>query len=328
MGENRDLGSGPLGMWIALRFIESRSAQRQLVLSWPASWCAAVMVMIALTAAWHVDGAEPLTAATAKIDLLRHASPFRSFAFDFETRHFSRSDARLSTVHIESDSQRRPLGPPALFGARDLPAGTYEIRAAWRGAPNGTLTAHIGPSQLVFRNLPAADADRPSPDARLQLATGVRSLTIEGDRAAARAAAGVEIVRVDAPDLPIGAVAHRAAQYDRADTFFLDEDAYPEPSGFWVAGGRTADVTVANHGNRVDLFLRNAPVANQLSVDVDGESRELMLGPGEEQLLAWPQTAGRPAVRVRIRSRSGFRPSTTEAGSTDQRYLGCWIEVR
>jgi hypothetical protein len=138
----------------------------------------------------------------------------------------------------------------------------------------------------------------------------------------------VEIVRVDAPDLPIGAVAHRAARYDRADTFFLDEDAYPEPSGFWVAGGRTADVTVANHGNRVDLFLRNAPVANQLSVDVDGESRELMLGPGEEQLLAWPQTAGRPAVRVRIRSRSGFRPSTTEAGSTDQRYLGCWIEVR
>src|SRR6185436_4476479 len=142
---------------------------------------------------------------------------------------------------------------------------------------------------------PAADADRPSPDARLKLATGVRSLTIEGDRAAVRAAAGMELVRVDAPDLPIGAVAHRAAQYERADTFFLDEDAYPEPSGFWVAGGRTADVTLANHGNRVDLFLRNAPVANQLSVDVDGESRELMLGPGEEQLLAWPQTAGRPA---------------------------------
>ncbi len=317
-----------LGLWIGLSVIESTNSKRPFLLSWPANWCAAGMVMIAFTLAWHVDGAKPLTAATAKIDLLRHASPLRPLAFDFETRQFSRPNARLSTLPIESDSQRRPPRLPAIFSARDLPAGTYEIRAAWHEAPAGALTARIGLTQLVFRNLTAADTDKPSTDARLQLPSGVRSFTIEGDSAAAGAVAGVEIVRVEAPDFAMGPFAHYAARYDRADTFFLDDQSYPEPTGFWVAGGRTAEVTLATHGNRVDLFLRNAPVANQLAVDMDGERRDLTVGPGEEQMLAWPQSAGRPFVRLRIRSRSGFRPSTTEPGSTDQRYLGCWVEVR
>ena len=73
--------------------------------------------------------------------------------------------------------------------------------------------------------------------------------------------------------------------------------------------------------------MRNGPVDNRVRFDVDGTVRELTLGPGEEQVLDLSKVPGR-AVRAQITSQSGFRPSTMEPGSTDMRYLGCWIELR
>jgi hypothetical protein len=60
---------------------------------------------------------------------------------------------------------------------------------------------------------------------------------------------------------------------------------------------------------------------------VDGHAQQLTLAAGEETLVPLPH-ADVSGLRVRITSQSGFRPSTAEPGSTDLRYLGCWIELR
>ena len=74
--------------------------------------------------------------------------------------------------------------------------------------------------------------------------------------------------------------------------------------------------------------MRNAPVPNRIAIEVNGDTQELMLGAGEERLVSLPQAQDKQSLRLRITSQSGFRPSTTDPGSTDLRYLGCWVEIR
>jgi hypothetical protein len=87
-------------------------------------------------------------------------------------------------------------------------------------------------------------------------------------------------------------------------------------------------VIVASRDGHLDLFVRNGPVDNQVTIDVDGKAHDLSLKPGEEQLVRLTNSHGRSFARVRITSRNGFRPSMAEPGSADLRYLGCWVETR
>jgi hypothetical protein len=113
-----------------------------------------------------------------------------------------------------------------------------------------------------------------------------------------------------------------------ATIYFLDRGAFPEASGFWVSGSDQARVVVSNYGAPLRVFLRNAPVENTIAVVVDGDRREAGLHPGEETTLVIPRRRATPDVVVGIQTTSGFRPSETEPGSTDVRYLGCWVEIR
>src|SRR5207244_8407244 len=105
-----------------------------------------------------------------------------------------------------------------------------------------------------------------------------------------------------------GSPAHRAAHYQTTDAFFLDENAYPEPTGFWVAGGRVAAIVLGNSVGDFDLFVRNAPVDNIVSIHVDNDrNTELTLQPGEERIVRLPKLP-RGAYRVvRVMSQHGFR---------------------
>jgi hypothetical protein len=336
-------GSTIAAMWLVLRVARSRGGavsgrvnsdsehRREVSLSWHTTWSAAVALMIAFTLAWQVDGAQPLTPATAVVNILRHATPIRSQAYDYGASHFEPADALLSSLRLGTDRQRRPAASPTLFEARDLPAGAYRLQVESRRPNEGTLVVHAGSSELSLRVVSVALAENGSSDAVLRLPTSVRSLTVDGDAAAARAGATLELVPLPSAVGLVdnaGESAHRAVHYESADVFFLDEQAYPEPTGFWVAGGRTAVVTIANRGDHQELHVRNAPVDNQIVVSVNGEMQELTLGPGEERQVTLPHTPdGRP-LRVRITSRNGFRPSTTEPGSADLRYLGCWVDMR
>ena len=223
-------GATAVTLLIALRVTRSKG-----LCSWESTWCAAAAVMIALTLAWHVDGTQPLTPETAQVNLLRHASTIRSLAYDFSASHVERPGVLLSQMRIGTDHQRRPASSPTFFVARDVPAGAYEVRVP---APlaDGTLTMRVGSTPLPFLKATSADGQRLLRDSEFILPVRVRSIEIDGDAAVARSAAGVELVPVQRDETSslqrANEVAHRAARYESADAFFLDDNAYPEPTGF------------------------------------------------------------------------------------------------
>ena len=53
-----------------------------------------------------------------------------------------------------------------------------------------------------------------------------------------------------------------------------------------------------------------------------------MLQPGEARLVDIPIDPDRLAVKLRVTTSAGAKPTDFERGSTDRRFLGCWIEVR
>jgi hypothetical protein len=119
-------------------------------------------------------------------------------------------------------------------------------------------------------------------------------------------------------------------QYGPAFVYFFDEGAFVEQPGFWVrgaAGTRVAAMSI-QPGEPLQLFIRNAPVKNLVSLDIDDQVQTLELQPREERHVPIPSASGRRASLITIRTDSGFRPSQVEPGSTDNRYLGVWVEVR
>jgi hypothetical protein len=123
-------------------------------------------------------------------------------------------------------------------------------------------------------------------------------------------------------------IADRAARYGTVSVYFLSSGAFPEPQGFWLEGGSQARVVISNYGAPLRVFLRNAPVENTIAVEVDGDRREAGLHPGEETTLVVSRKRATADVLVQFQTTHGFRPSEREAGSTDVRYLGCWVEIR
>ena len=326
-------GAAAATVCLAFRFFTDRRGRDDeappTLLPWQAIWCAAVAVMLAFTLTWRIDGAQPLTIQNAQIHLLERASTFEARAIDLEARHIKPASAWLSALEMDSDHQRRPPSAPILFAAHDLPAGTYQLVVASNRRAEGTLTVRVGSTPLPFMTVPSLIAQSQPADVPILLSTAVRSLTVEADNEAMRSVSVLKLQPIARAESPgHGVSARRAVRYTSADVFFLDDDAYPEPTGFWVAGGRSTEVAIATHGDSVTLFVRNAPVGNRVTIDADGETRELTLDPGEEQLVNLPARQDRKTIRVRVRSETGFRPSAIDPSNMDLRYLGCWLETR
>jgi hypothetical protein len=118
-------------------------------------------------------------------------------------------------------------------------------------------------------------------------------------------------------------------RYGPALVFLMGGRAYVERQGTWVAGGSSADFVISpDDGAQVRAFVRNPPVENQVTLEGHGWRQELVLKPGEERLVTLPISVGTGAVWLRVTAAHGARPTQFEPGSTDARYLGCWIETR
>ncbi len=314
------------------RFSDSRAPAGAPLLSSAAIWCLTAAPMIALTLVWRTGGVQPLTPARSAVGLLRQASASRPIAYDFGMHRFEPSRDALSRVRVRSDAERPRASPAHLLSALAIPAGTYRLHLTSVRSVEGTLTLRLGDTLLPYWSAPAAGALLPASELSVRLPVDVRSLVVEGDAAALRSISSVELEPVHPAEssgsAAAGGTAHRGVRYASSDTFFLDENAYPEPTGFWVAGGRTARTVIASEGQKLELFLRNAPVDNTVVIDIDGERHELTLGPREERVVALARVRPGPYASVRVTSRSGFRPSELDTGSRDLRYLGCWVEPR
>jgi hypothetical protein len=288
-------------------------------------------VMAAVSIVWKVRAVEPVTAPPAQIEALRRMASSRVAVFDLSSHRRLRGEeawAMRIAAPVRRPGRgegRAPNRPLAVFPS--LPAGAYVLSVKRHGAGDGLLMVGVGNDQFAIVTQPLAAFDA---GLRLNLPAGARTLTIRGDEAARDELDLVELRPAAPAAFPMTtSAARRAVRYDSLVAFFLDDRAFPEPSGFWVGGERETLVVLAPDERRgsLALLLRNAPVDNTVSLEFSGRREEIALKPGEERRVELPLDASSGSVLVRIRSSAGFRPSEVDPNSRDTRLLGVYCRV-
>ncbi len=291
----------------------------------------ALSATAAVAATWRMRGINPITAAPAQLELLRALGERRVIAFDLDARRRVSPDALVSRTRIELSVDRARAGARSgrpLVTLAAVPAGEYRVTMRHRGG-DGWIMAGVGadrdPFALVTEPLAAFAAGQ-----LLQLPVDVRTLIVRADDDAGQSVDGIDLqplrlLRVD--EKPVDGYARRAVRYTGVTAFFMDDRAFAEPNAFWVGGARDTTVVLLQDQPAASqpLLVRNAPVENRLSLTAGSWTQDLQLGPGEERRVDVPAAGGVAAVR--IRSASGFRPSESDPGSRDTRFLGIYVRV-
>jgi len=290
---------------------------------------AATTGMIALSIVWRSNHASPLTLPTGNLEFLRHYDP-QGLAFRLNPkRRLEAADLLPDLVLVSNHDPAHADGP--LLVLDRPPAATYEISADVAGANAGLLTIttdrEFGPQWKIDLR----DA-RGSWRQVLNLPVAVGGLAIDGDAATRRALGSISIRALEAPGwrkrLTAAEPIH-AVRYGPAVVFFLDGHAFTEPAGTWIAGGYDAVFAIApDPGAPIRLFVRNAPVQNDVTLESGAWRQTLALKPGEERMVDVPADAAGPGVLLRVATTAGFRPADVDPATTDRRLLGCWIETR
>lgn len=117
-------------------------------------------------------------------------------------------------------------------------------------------------------------------------------------------------------------------RFGGSDVFFLDDEVYPEGSGFWTKGERTASFLFATDAGRpaIALTLRNGPHQNVVTVQAGALVRPETLQPDETRTLTIPVDPD-GLVTISVTTSRGFRPADV-SGSRDRRNLGVWVEIK
>lgn len=287
----------------------------------------------ALATTWAIRGKDPLTAAPAQLDLLRALGGSRVVAFDLDGWRRVTRDALVSRMRIDLPVAEPPAGARgnrALVTLSAVPAGEYQVSVRHRGG-DGWIMVGVGldrdPFALITEPVSTVAAGR-----LVRFPVDVRSLTVRADEEARRGLESIELqpLRILRSDRkPVAGNARRAVRYGSVTAFFMDDRAFAEPNGFWVGGARETTVVLQRDepSGAQPLLLRNAPVSNRVSLSAGSWKQDLEMAADEERRVDIPADAGRGVAWVRIRSASGFRPSNSDSGSRDTRFLGVYVRV-
>jgi hypothetical protein len=219
---------------------------------------------------------------------------------------------------------------PLLVLARP-PAATYEIEATLSGAGAARITATVdrefGPQWSW--DLPAEPGVwRHS----LTLPLDVPVLAVNVGDDARRAVDSISIralTVVTAPDRLTGDAPIHSTRLGPAVLFLRGGHAYTERGGTWIGGGDFGEFVIApDTGAPMRVFVRNAPVRNQVTLESGEWRRTLTLEPREERMFDIPDRPDARGASLRVTTTAGVRPSDVDPASTDTRLLGCWIETR
>jgi hypothetical protein len=304
--------------WAAVRQVSDRAVVAPIV----AAWSVASGVIAITQAGWWlngVGGASPAPSQLALLDLHRQGRP----VFSIAPLSFGRVADLSGSIRIQLPAGRP--GSPTWGSVPGLPAGTYELRVTTARPRQGELSIRIGRAAQRWRTLAVLPLSRQT--FMLTLPAGVSGLTLEPDAGLKDVGGAVEVaplaMRKDAPGNALS-----VARYGATDVFFLDDAAYVEGEGFWIQGGRTAEVVLAAGAGRatIDVVLRNGSAPNHVRLYADRDAQTISLQPDEERIVAIPIAAADGVVRLKVGSESGFRPSDAVTG--DRRYLGVRIEIR
>ena len=315
-------------VWVGVTLGRSKLPAQAVALGVGAT--AAVSAMVALTIVWHLNGAQPLTPAEGSVELLRQYDR-GSFALRYSPLHrFPIDDLPALLVLDSRTGAPTQPGQPLLFVARP-PAATYEIEAAVSGSQAMRITAttdrEFGP-QWSWDLKGVAGVWRQT--LTLPLAVGGLAVDASADTNRALDSIAIHAVRVArgrdllASDEPV-----HATRYGPAVVFLLDGHAYTEAGGTWVVGGGFGTFVLSpDPGTPIRLFVRNAPVRNQVTLESAAWRQDLTLEPREERMFDVPFSPGTHAALLRVTTSAGARPSDLDPKSEDRRLLGCWIETR
>jgi hypothetical protein len=187
--------------------------------------------------------------------------------------------------------------------------------------------AGVGNDQFAIVTQPIAAFDA---GVRLDLPVDVRAINVRADEGARDQLEAVTLRPLARAGTQLsGDFARRAVRYGGSVFYFLDDRAFPEPSGFWVGGARDTFVALRADQARsaITVTLRNGAAHNRVQLESGGWRGDVGFGPGEERRVEVPLDPRTGSALVRLRSESGFRPTDVDGRSRDTRYLGVFVRI-
>lgn len=221
-------------------------------------------------------------------------------------------------------------------GRFSLPAGTYRVDVSFGAdVPEHptSLSLQIGRVGPPFQSWSVQPVPGDTWQTSLWLPVDAAFVGLRGPAELERAITAISITPtsvVDAGARPRVPPVLSAAMYPGASLFFHTEQMYPESEGFWTPGGRAADLTLAIPPERarpVVLRIHPGGRANTAVISTFGWRRRYMLTPGQAVEVELPAATG-GVLPLTISTTSGFSPRDLDPESSDQRFLGMWVEVK
>jgi hypothetical protein len=321
-----------IAAWAALRRLErQRFLQGTSAFATMAVGVYALGAMVAMAAVWRFNAVDGIVRTAGQLQVLRRISG--------ESTLVAATLDPAQRVAVSGVAERLRLEPapatePGAAGRNDrplyalagVPAGRYRLRVRSAG-DGGWLMVGIGADQFALRTGPIGSPPEPI---LLDFPVNVRAIVVKGDEQARRAIRGltIEPLSVVAPEARLTpATATRAIRYGSLNAYFLDDGSFGEPDAFWVGGGRqTSLVLQPDTPAALPILIRNAPVANVVSLSAGSWHESLTLAPREERTIQVPIDPSRAAALLTVSTTAGFRPSETDTNSRDHRFLGVWVK--
>jgi hypothetical protein len=298
------------------------------------TWSSALATMACATIVWHLSAAEPVREAFSELSALRTLSSAPTMVVDLRRYRVVPSARYAASITIDVDpgasrSRGVPRSNRPVAVLPSIPAGDYRLSVT--GPPaEGWVMAGIAQDQFAIATAPLSTFED---GVMLRFPVDVRSIVVRSDETARDAIRRLTLrpVHLLSPGERLtDDVARRAVRYSSTVVFFLDDRSFAEPSGFWVGGSRSTSVVIAPDAREasIDIAVRNAPVQNEVTLEAGQWRQVVTLAPGEERDVRVPIDPSRNAALLRLTSSSGFRPSETEPGNRDARFLGVYVRVR
>lgn len=299
--------------------------------------CAGIVTFVlggAAAAGAPAPAAGRATAMHGRLELMRAYDGPRLHAFDY-AHGVTLDDPRL--FELGSVSASRASGeldddPTRLAGPFDLPPGRFTARIWFSGERTHDGTAVV----TIDNRFNIASSEGPLTNPTLlsfNIPVDAAIWVAVSDEALAKAAQRVEIATESVvPLMARPAVeVHALEPVDgRAGAYivYADRKTYPERGVFWTRGTAPGTVFVAPGGaSTLVLTLHVGPVGGTVRINVAGRDHFLDLSHDQTRQIEVPLTAGNALVPVTVQAPGQFRPSEHEAGSTDERWLGCEVRI-
>jgi hypothetical protein len=324
-------------LWCALATLAIRRTASNGAAAWAlVAWTMAASAMLAATITWSRHADRRLTPNTSALAWLQQWSPAWQ-TLGVQTRPLRVLSAHdLPTRLTLASGVRGPrqTGALPLFSAPLVPAGEYEVVVEGSARRDGAIAIEAGRVRQELDRMNLAGRSAGLTGLTVRLPVRAHSLTIRGDAAAAATVSRLTLrprTIVPRGDRLAPGYARRASRYGRARAFFLDDDAFVEPSGFWTRGSADTALIVDADADAVagglPFRVRAGAVATPVTLSSGAWSLSLSLSPGETRELTLPALQpGEDAWAVTIATGEGFRPGLLDPKNQDLRHLGVWIE--